>query len=124
MPEIPEVRRPRGKTHESADDEGSGIQGSKGSSPMEQAATLTATQETRYRDLKDNVSFTAIVSLVFSYDIPLVDLPARQGVEGRSYGLGAGVSSTVTRHKTGPETANLCPPGTFSIMKLTRLSVP
>ncbi|CAM1508846.1 Fc.00g025850.m01.CDS01 [Cosmosporella sp. VM-42] len=106
MPEISEVRPPREGIDEIATEEGQGVQEGKDPNPIEQPGTLTAAQAHRYRDLKDNVSFMAIVSLVFTYDIPLVDLPARQGVEGRSYGLGAGVSSTVKRHEAGAETTD------------------
>jgi hypothetical protein len=59
----------------------------------------------------DKLSFLSIISLALNCDMPQINLPRLPGIDGRSYGLGAGVSSIVARHKSGNESATICPPG-------------
>lgn len=95
MPEISEVQRPRAE-------------------PSSLIEPREGVQDMRMRDLKDNLSFVAILSLILRRcNVPLVTLASGPGVEGRSYGLGVGVSSTVTRYEVSEELREICSPCMF-----------
>ena len=107
MPEISEIRRP-GDDSDSSDDNG-GVSESLGPSPdSENWETLYSK---RQNQLREDIDFSSIFSLLAQYDVPFVDLPFMQGVSGRSYGLGTGVSSMVSRHETGSGTTSIYPKG-------------
>jgi hypothetical protein len=68
--------------------------------------------------LRDSPDVFSIFSLTASFDIPMCDLPPVKGVSSdddgpmrRSYGLGTGVSCTVSVHQTGEAERGICGPG-------------
>jgi hypothetical protein len=72
------------------------------------------------RILKENPDIYSIFALASQFDIPFVDLGISQGIsKGDSgwrrtgYGLGAGVSCSLTSHETDQDTIHACPAGIY-----------
>ncbi|RKK83335.1 hypothetical protein BFJ71_g14957 [Fusarium oxysporum] len=117
MPQHSEVQRPGTLADDAVQSGGA----SRTTEENDMAKLLTATNELD-QDRKNNPSIVSIFALILRHDVPLIDLPARQGVSDADgshilkdvYSLGQGASCTVIRHETDWQSTDYCPQGTLA----------
>ncbi|EXK43425.1 serine/threonine protein kinase [Fusarium oxysporum f. sp. melonis 26406] len=120
MPQHSEVQRPGTLADDAVQSGGA----SRTTEENDMAKLLTATNELD-QDRKNNPSIVSIFALILRHDVPLIDLPARQGVSDADgshilkdvYSLGQGASCTVIRHETDWQSTDYCPQGTLVALK-------